>query len=276
MVERHHNLAMDKALDAAEMAVPGLAVHILERCSSTNTLLLAGKYNAPCLLAAEEQTAGRGRRGRRWYSARGTSATFSVAHISRRPPRELAGLSLVAGVATAQALHEMGATDTRLKWPNDVVVGANKLGGILVETRAVGARPPGATLAVIGIGINCQEDVKLEGRVRRGLTCVERSLQGSIASPSRGRLIAAVAAKLMPALERFERAGLEPTRSEWEALDAFAGQRLRVRLADGRVLAGMASGLAEDGGLRLRTARGVHTVHSARVVAARPLIMAAR
>jgi BirA family biotin operon repressor/biotin-[acetyl-CoA-carboxylase] ligase len=258
---------MDHALDAAEMAVPGLAVHVLERCTSTNTLLLAGEYQPPCLLAAEEQTAGRGRRGRRWYAARGTSATFSLAHLSRRPLRELAGLALVAGVAAAQALRELGARETRLKWPNDLVVGTDKLGGILVETRA--AR--GSTLAVIGIGINCREDAKLAGRVRRGVT----SLEDSIASPRRSHVIGAVAAKLVRALERFEAVGLEPTRAEWEALDAFAGQRLRVRLADGRVLAGVASGLAEDGGLRLRTARGIRTVHSARVLAARPLIMAA-
>lgn len=262
---------MDDALDAAEIAVPGLAVHLVERCTSTNTLLLAGEYDAPCLLATEEQTAGRGRRGRRWYSARGTSATFSVAHHSRRPLRELGGLSLVAGVAAAQALHELGARETRLKWPNDLVVGTDKLAGILVETRA--AR--GSTLAVIGIGINCQEDATVSGRVRRGLISLERALEGSIASPRRSLVIGAVAASLVRALGRFEAVGLEPTRAEWEALDAFAGQRLRVRLADGRVLAGVASGLAEDGGLRLRTASGIRTVHSARVVAARPLIMAA-
>ena len=256
---------MDDALDAQRLAVPGLAVHVVERCASTNTLLLAGEFAPPCLLAAEEQTAGRGRRGRRWYSARGSAATFSIAHLSRRPLRELAGLSLVAGVAVAQALHGLGARQTRLKWPNDLVVGEDKLGGILVETRA--AR--GATLAVIGIGINCRDDAKLFARVRRGITSLDRWM----AAPARGRVIAAVAAKLVPALERFEVAGLQPTRPEWEALDAFAGRRLRVRLADGRVLAGVASGLAEDGALRLLTARGMRAVHSARVVAARPLIM---
>jgi BirA family biotin operon repressor/biotin-[acetyl-CoA-carboxylase] ligase len=100
---------MDDALDAQQIRVPGLAVHVLEHCPSTNTLLLAGEYPPPCLLAADEQTAGRGRRGRRWYSERGMSATFSLAYVSRRPARELAGLSLVAGVATAQALHALGA-----------------------------------------------------------------------------------------------------------------------------------------------------------------------
>lgn len=243
-----------------------MAVHVVERCTSTNTLLLHGEFAPPCLLAAEEQTAGRGRRGRRWYSTRGASATFSVAHVSRRPLRELAGLSLVAGVAAAQALHELGATSTRLKWPNDLVIAGDKLGGILVETRA----SRGSTLAVIGIGINCRESTGLEKRVRRGVTSLERS----IGSVPRNRVIAAVASHLVRALARFERAGLAPTRPEWEALDALAGQHMRVRLADGRVVSGVAGGLAEDGGLRLTTARGVRTVHSARVVAARALIMA--
>lgn len=260
---------MDDALDAAEMAVPGLTVHVVERCASTNSALLAGEFEPPCLLAAEEQTAGRGRRGRRWYSARGASATFSVARLSRRPVRELAGLALVAGVAAAQALRVLGATETRLKWPNDLVVGDDKLGGILVETRVAPGRNAGATLAVIGIGINCRESTQVQGRVRRGVTSLERS----IGAPRRARVIAAVASRLTQALERFEAAGLEPTRPEWEALDALAGRRMRVRLADGRVLAGMASGLAQDGGLRLLTARGMRTVHSGTVVAARPLIM---
>jgi len=256
---------MDDALDAGNITVPGMAVHVLERCSSTNTLLLAGEFAPPCLLAAEEQTAGRGRRGRRWYSARGASATFSVAHLSRRPLRELAGLSLVAGVAAAQALHELGATGTRLKWPNDLVIDGEKLGGILVETRSASS----ATLAVIGIGINCRTAPGVEKRVRRGVTALDRWVR----APSRHRVIQGVARQLARALGRFEKAGLAPTRPEWEALDALAGQRLRVRLADGRVLSGVASGLADDGGLRLKTARGERTVHSARVVAARALIM---
>lgn len=256
---------MDDALDAQQIKVPGLAVHVLERCTSTNTLLLAGEFEPPCLLAADEQTVGRGRRGRRWWSARGRSATFSLAYVSRRPPRELAGLSLVAGVAAAQALHALGASDTRLKWPNDLVAGDDKLGGILVETRS--AR--GGTLAVIGIGINCRASQDVSARVTRGIATLERW----IAAPSRSRVITAVAQRLKDALARFEASGLEPMRAEWDALDGLAGRSLRVRLADGRVLSGVASGIAEDGALRLQTARGLRTVHSARVVAARPLIM---
>ncbi|HUQ75076.1 MAG TPA: biotin--[acetyl-CoA-carboxylase] ligase [Burkholderiales bacterium] len=252
---------MDDTLSEAAISVPGLHVRVLERCTSTNALVLQGELAPPCLLAAEEQTAGRGRRGRRWYSVRGASATFSVGRRVRRPTRELAGLSLVAGVAAAQALRALGAEQTRLKWPNDLVIGEDKLGGILVETRA----KAGAVLAVIGIGINCRESAELRARVRRGVTFLERFVE----LPSRNDVIAAVAQRLVVALDGFETSGLEPTRSEWQALDALAGQRMRVRLADGRVLAGVASGLAEDGALRLRTARGMLSVASATVVAAR-------
>jgi BirA family biotin operon repressor/biotin-[acetyl-CoA-carboxylase] ligase len=261
---------MDDALDPAEMNVPGLAVHVLQRCTSTNTLLLAGEFAPPCLLAAEEQSAGRGRRGRRWYSERGVSATFSLAYLTRRPLRELGALSLVAGVAAAQALRSLGAAQTRLKWPNDLIVGDDKLGGILVETRAASGQRSSGTLAVIGIGINCRASTGVSGRVARGIASLDRWIR----LPRRSRVIGAVAGRLIAALARFEAAGFEPMRAEWEALDGLAGKRLRLRLADGRVLAGVASGLAEDGALRLRTARGVRTVHSARVVAARPLIMA--
>src|SRR6185503_2956197 len=137
---------MDR-LDAAAIVVPGVEVRVVERCTSTNDLL--SKENNPVLLAAEEQTAGRGRRGRRWHSAPGAGATFSLGRRVRRPVRELAALSLVAGVAAARALRALGLQQAALKWPNDLMVDGAKLGGILVENRD-------SNYAVIGIGINCR------------------------------------------------------------------------------------------------------------------------
>jgi BirA family biotin operon repressor/biotin-[acetyl-CoA-carboxylase] ligase len=245
-------------LDAGAIAVPGLEVRVVERCSSTNDVLLSEAPGRAVLLAAEEQTAGRGRRGRRWHSARGAGLTFSLARIVRKPPRELPGLSLVAGVAAVRALRGLGVVRAALKWPNDLVVDGAKLGGILVETRA----QRGASLAVIGIGINCRRDAALELRLRRRLASLDRWLP----SISRNLLIARIARELLEALDRFEAHGLEPLAREWESLDAHAGQRLRVRLADGRVLTGVARGLADDGGLRLLTRRGLRAVRSGRVL----------
>src|SRR5438045_358705 len=134
---------MDR-LDAGAIALPGFEVRVLERCSSTNAVLL-DERRSDVLLAAEEQTAGRGRRGRRWYSAPGDGVTFSLSRTLR-----------------------------------------------------------------------------------------------------------------------------QPLRAQWQAMDAHAGARLRVRLADGRVLTGVARGLDGDGGLRLETRSGLRAVRSGRVLSARP------
>ena len=98
---------MDR-LDKAQIAAPGLEIRVVNRCTSTNALLMAEKSDHPVLLAAEEQTIGRGQRGRSWRSAPGAGATFSILRRMRCTPRKLAGLSLAVGVATARALHEIG------------------------------------------------------------------------------------------------------------------------------------------------------------------------
>jgi len=245
---------MDR-LDAAAITLPGVEVRVVERCPSTNDLAL--QSSLPVLIAAEAQTAGRGRRGRRWHSAPGAGITFSLGRRVRRPVRELAALSLVAGVAAARALHALGVHAARLKWPNDLVVDGAKLGGILVETRNGGH-------AAIGVGINCRRDETLEIRVRRQVAFLSE-----YCTVSRNVVIQKIGAALLEALDGFEKHGLEPLRAEWEAMDAHAGQKLRVRLADGRMLSGIASGLAPDGSLQLHTKRGMRAVTSGRVVSAR-------
>jgi BirA family biotin operon repressor/biotin-[acetyl-CoA-carboxylase] ligase len=238
------------------MDLPGIEVRMVERCGSTNAVLLA-EGRPDVLLAAEEQTAGRGRRGRRWYSARGAGVTFSLSALIRRPARELAGLSLVAGVGTARALRALGVARAGLKWPNDLVVDGAKLGGILVETRG--------SLAVLGVGINCRRDAALEARLRRPIAALDQFV-----AVERNRLIERVAQSLLEALAMFQAHGLEPLRGEWQRMDAHAGKRLRVRLADGRVLTGLARGLDSDGGLQLQTRSGLRAVRSGRVLSARP------
>jgi BirA family biotin operon repressor/biotin-[acetyl-CoA-carboxylase] ligase len=244
---------MDR-LDAAAIVVPGVEVRVVERCGSTNDLALEG--GAPRLIAAEQQSAGRGRRGRRWHSAPGASITFSLASTISRPARELAALSLVAGVAAARALRALGVP-VRLKWPNDLEVNGAKLGGILVETR-------GGSHAVIGIGVNCARARGLQARVGRSMAFLR-----DFTAAARNQVIERIARDLVGALDEFESHGLEALRGEWEAMHAHAGQRLRVRLADGRTLSGIATGLGADGSLRIHTARGVRAVTSGRVVSAR-------
>jgi BirA family biotin operon repressor/biotin-[acetyl-CoA-carboxylase] ligase len=260
---------MDR-LDAALLAVPGVEVRVVDRCGSTNTALLA-ESNAKAratLLAAEVQTAGRGRRGRRWQSDPAGGITFSLALRVARPARELAALSLVAGVAVARTMRSLGIANAALKWPNDLEAGGGKLGGILVETRGLqdGGRREGRSLAVIGIGINFRRDPSLEKSLRRRIACISELLSPP---PRRDHIIQACTMALLESLGAFEAGGLDAVRAEWLALHAHAGQRLRVRLADGRMVTGIADGLGENGGLQLRTRLGLRAVHSGRVVSAR-------
>ena len=251
---------MDR-LKAGAISVPGVDVRVLERCTSTNAVLLAERLQRPVLLAANEQTAGRGRHGRRWHSPPGCGALFSLGLPLARPARELSGLSIVAGVAAVRALRALGAAGAALKWPNDLLLHGAKLGGILVETRAQGA----GSAAVIGIGVNWRKAPGLAARLRRGVAALEDGLQPL---PPRNAVIGALAREALAALRAFDTAGFEPFRSDWNALHAYAGKALRVRLADGRVLAGVAAGLAADGALQLRTRGGLRTVRNGRVAPA--------
>src|SRR5258708_19597856 len=185
---------MDR-LDAGAIALPQFEVRVLERCGSTNALLLKERKDG-LLLAAEEQTAGRGRRGRRWHSAPGAGITFSLSRSLQRPVREAAGLSLVAGVAVARALRALGVAQAALKWPNDLVVNGAKLGGILVDTRSHDR----VTHALIGIGLNCRHDVGLELRLRRKLGALDQFIE----KIDRNEIVARIARSLLDALDEFE------------------------------------------------------------------------
>ncbi len=265
-------------LDAARIAAGlgerarELDVRVLDTCPSTNTALLAEVGAAGtaaargALLLAEEQTAGRGRRGRRWLSCVGTGLALSIARRMVCEPGTLATLSLAAGVACVRALRDLGATDVALKWPNDLLVGGAKLGGILAETRIRRAELG----AVIGVGLNCRMAPGLEVRLGRRVASLRDCLSPL---PPRNVIAARIAAELFDVLDLFEAQGdgafARGFKSDWETLDAYRGQRLRVRLADGRIVAGIADGLAEDGGLRLRTRAGVRAIRGGRVVQAR-------
>lgn len=253
--------AIERALgpDAAAR----LALRVVDACPSTNALLLAAPAEGrPVLLAAELQTAGRGRRGRRWISPRGAGLTFSLRTLLACSLRQAAGLPLAVGVALARALRGLGATDVALKWPNDLMARGAKLGGVLIETRPAA----GATLAVIGVGLNCSASPRAATQLRRPVIALEQLLAPL---PSRNLVAARLARELLAVLEHFELRGLAAVRDDWEAMHADAGQRLRLRLADGRQVTGVAAGLAADGALRLITRDGLRSVPGAQVRSAR-------
>ncbi len=190
-------------LDGTRIDVPGLEVRVVDRCTSTNSLLSNEKTNSQILLAAEEQTAGRGRHGRRWRSARGAGATFSIRRPMRCEQRLLAGLSVAVGLSAARALRRLGARGVAVKWPNDLMVSRRKLGGILIETRPESRSSARGSVVVVGIGINCRAQPRLGARLGRGVAALEEVLRRPV---SRNSVIAAVAREVLCALSAWDRA----------------------------------------------------------------------
>ncbi|WP_374558272.1 bifunctional biotin--[acetyl-CoA-carboxylase] ligase/biotin operon repressor BirA [Thermomonas sp.] len=223
--------------------------------ASTNSTLLRDEAPARgCVaLLAERQTGGRGRRGRTWASPLAAHVYLSLARRFEGGLARLGGLSLVTGIAAAEALHALGLAEVRLKWPNDLVVadaaGLRKLGGLLVEG---GGEAGGAARAVIGLGLN----VRMPPAVAAGIDQPWIDLAGLRSPPPpRNAVAAMLLAHLLPALDLFDARGLAPFMPRYAALDVLAGRAIRVHEASGAFDA-VALGLADDGALRLRDAEG--------------------
>jgi BirA family biotin operon repressor/biotin-[acetyl-CoA-carboxylase] ligase len=134
------------------------AAHIQHFASihSTNTALLEAAATAPegMVYIADEQTAGRGRGGHSWHSAPGEGLYLSVLVRPSLRLHDALLLSLATGLAARHAVLETSGLSLDIRWPNDLMLGSKKTGGILVETAVEGGADPWLRYAVIGIGIN--------------------------------------------------------------------------------------------------------------------------
>ena len=248
--------------DAIRAALPAtlrsqlVRVEVAASTQSTQAdALAAGVPESGCALyLAEHQLAGIGRQGRAWHSeAADASLPFSLARRFARPLPALSGLSLVAGIALAEALEPAAV---RLKWPNDLVVQGRKLGGILVNLRNAGE---GSCEAVIGVGLN----LRLPADAAIDQPWTDLATLGA-APESRNLLVARLLASLLPALDAFEAAGLAPFQARWQRLDALAGRPVQV-LDGPRVHTGESAGISASGALRLRDGAGVREFASGEV-----------
>jgi BirA family biotin operon repressor/biotin-[acetyl-CoA-carboxylase] ligase len=241
------------------------SLHLVDIAKSTNTALLARAADTPngTVMAAELQTAGRGRRGRAWHTGLGSALTFSVLWRFDHGAGMLAGLGPAVGIALCRALRELGAAQPSLKWPNDVLVKHQKIAGTLVEIQGDVLGP---SVAVIGIGLNCRLDAVTRERIDQAVI----DLAGAGISHRRNQVLATLLSHLASVLSDFSAGGFRVLRKEWEALDVYAGKPVVVRLADGSFEQGMAAGVGDDGALLLQTGAGLRRFHSGEV-SLRPL-----
>jgi BirA family transcriptional regulator, biotin operon repressor / biotin---[acetyl-CoA-carboxylase] ligase len=222
----------------------------------------------PGLLVAEHQTLGRGRHGRLWHSAPGASLTFSIG--LPLAPRDWCGLSLAVGVALADALDapEPGRATPRiaLKWPNDLWLfeapgRGRKLGGVLIETVAVGQR----RMVVVGVGLNVQ--VLPAAGDPGGLSSGFASLGELDQQATAPSVLHRVALPLVRAILQFEREGFAGFAAAYARRDLLRGQPVRVLGPRGEHLVeGVAETIAANGALRVRDDAGAaHDISSGEV-----------
>lgn len=227
-----------------------LNLDVIDVIDSTNTALMKqALIGAPTgtALAAELQTAGRGRRGRTWQAALGASLTFSLLWRFDKGAASLGGLSLVVGLAVANALRALGLA-AELKWPNDIVIGDRKLGGILIETQGDMLGP---TVAIIGIGLNVRLPEPLRASIDQPVTDIAEAMSHTpVASPAldRNRLLAAILKCLVDVIDVFQREGFDALRDAWRALNAHQGLVVHVISADATYQARVVD-VAADGAL---------------------------
>jgi len=220
-------------------------VTVLSVIDSTNQYLLdrLNELQSGDACVAEYQQAGRGRRGRKWFSPFGANLYLSIYWRLEQGPAAAVGLSLVIGIVIAEVLQSLGADKVRVKWPNDLYLQDRKLSGILVELTG---KTGDAAQIVSGAGINLamrrvETDVVNQGWI---------SLQEAGVSIDRNALAARLIKELRAGLQLFEQEGLAPFLSRWEKLDNFLNRPVKLIIGDKEIF-GISRGIDTQGALLL-------------------------
>ncbi|ABR74262.1 bifunctional biotin operon repressor/biotin--[acetyl-CoA-carboxylase] ligase [Actinobacillus succinogenes] len=225
---------------------------------STNRLLLTNmsRLNKGDICMTEYQSAGRGRRGRRWQSPFAAQAIFSMVwQVDTTVPTD--GLSLTVGMAIHRAIRKLGSDQTKLKWPNDLLLHGRKLAGILIETAGT---ENGRLNLVIGVGINVA--------VPRDNNQIDQpwaNLHEILPKIDRTLLLITVFEELIRALTAFERQGITPEfRQQWRQNDAFFQDEVNI-ITERQVISGIEQGIDERGYLRLQVGNELMTFNAGEV-----------
>ncbi|MBS0850133.1 bifunctional biotin--[acetyl-CoA-carboxylase] ligase/biotin operon repressor BirA [Citrobacter sp. JGM124] len=220
-------------------------VNVLPVIDSTNQYLLERldtlQSGDACI--AEYQQAGRGRRGRQWFSPFGTNLYLSMYWRLEQGPAAAIGLSLVIGIVIAEVLQQLGARDVRVKWPNDLYLNDRKLAGILVELTG---KTGDAAQIVMGAGINLAMKSVASDIVNQGWI----NLQQIGLDIDRNQLSISLIKELRLALMHFEKEGLTPFLPRWKQLDNYIDRPVKLIIGE-REVYGIARGINEQGGLLL-------------------------
>ena len=241
----------------------GFDWHYREETGSTNADALQhhADYGRDVVAFAEAQSAGRGRRGRQWLSPFARNIYCTVG-IRREIPTARQGLlSIVTGVALCHALRVHTGLAVRLKWPNDLLLAGDKLGGILIESRALGVDH---FFFAIGFGLNLSMSAADLAALDRPATSLNQALDSDL---DRSQLLVATIEAVIAAIRGFEIDALARLIGDFADLDAYHDSAVEVISGEQRIN-GINRGIDDYGQLRLETARGIE-LHSAAEISLR-------
>jgi len=231
----------------------GRTLHVLEEVPSTNThAATLAQDNAPhgTVVVAESQTAGRGRLGRHWHSPSSRNLYCSIL-LRALPAREqqplwLSWIPLIAALAASRAVQVTTSLKPSVKWPNDILIGDRKLGGILCESSGVGTAHATVTVG-IGLNVNVRRD-EFPDELREIATSLAIETQHPC---DRTALLAALLVELETRCESFLAGNHGDILKEYMLRCSTIGRRVRIELAHGEQMDGTAESIQADGSLRV-------------------------
>ncbi len=252
-------LLIDEALEpVVRKELKHIALNLV--IPSTNAMAVEAVYRDGhgSLYLAEQQTAGRGRRGRSWASPFASNLYFSLTWQFNNGAAALEGLSLAVGIALIRGLKQLGIDDVQVKWPNDLLWRGKKLAGVLLEMSGDAA---GECFVVIGVGINVRMPEAAAEDIDQPWTDLQQALG---VAPSRNKLLAELMNQLVPMLEQFSSEGFAPFKEEWQALNAHSDQQVSLNVGN-RQEQGVCRGVDHAGALLLEVGGEVQAFHGGEV-----------
>lgn len=234
-------------ISASLQSASGAPVKLERIVTSTNDLMRERLQNGEAfsageVLLAEAQTAGRGRRGKQWYSPFATNLYLSMYWPLTQGMSAAMGLSIVIGTVLAEAVHSAGVADVALKWPNDVLVRNKKLAGILIDLEG---QAIDEAHAIIGVGVNFSMPDWLATPIDQAWTDLQSELNVKL---NRNQWVADLITRLCDGLVVFDEQGLEPFINRWLEYDDLFERNVTLTMGQ-KALHGVAKGIATDGAL---------------------------
>lgn len=252
MANSNKNIILLDAAKIKSSIEEDIEIIIFNEIDSTNDHLkqffLQDNKTRVCL--AEMQTKGRGQFDKKWHSPLGQNIYFSLLYSINKPLHELAGLSLVIGLAICKTLENLfNIEGIEIKWPNDILYKHQKLAGILIENKPY---KKGITQVIIGIGININMESATDEEITQSWTSLHQIMG---ANQDRNKIVAHLIQHLLAYLDKFTQQGFTSLQEEWQTHDTLFDKEIKLKLYD-TIFTGIGAGINEQGQLIVKLDKG--------------------